>query len=68
MIRAFLEGETYRHPKHENGIFVLAVGDEDDNEVTLAILWVEPETIETCGHGELTVQKKDFKNWEEMEL
>lgn len=68
MIKAFLEGETYRHPKHEQGIMVLAIGDETNEEVTLAILWVDPETLENTGHGELTVLKKDYKDWELMEL
>lgn len=68
MIKAFLEGETYRHPKHEQAIMVLAIGEENAEEVTLAILWVDIDTMESTAGDELTVLKKDFKDWELLEL
>lgn len=68
MIKEFLEGETYRHPKHEQAVFVLGIGEETDEEVTMAILWVDIDTMESTRGDELTVLKKDFKDWELMEL
>lgn len=68
MIKAFLDGETYAHPKHDKDIMVLAVGKETETEVVLAILWVDRESKETTGGDELTVPKSEFSEWELSDL
>ena len=68
MIKEFLEGETYAHPKYNQDIMVLGIGEENDAEVVLAILWVEREGRETTGFGELVVKKSEFKDWELADL
>lgn len=68
MIKEFLEGETYAHPKHDKDIMVLAVGAESEKELTLAVLWVDRESKETTGGGELVVPKVEMSEWELSEL
>lgn len=68
MIKEFLEGETYHHPKREKDIMVLGIGKETDTEVVMAILWVDRESKETTGGDELTVPKSEFSEWELTEL
>lgn len=64
MVKEFLEGEVYRNPKLPHDIMVYAIGSEDDNEVVLAVGYVDRESEEMSSNGELTVKKTDFGDWE----
>lgn len=64
----FRIGSTYSHDDYENDMFVLAKFSETDETVLLAILWVDPKTLDTVEAGELEVNKKDIKNWKERKL
>lgn len=47
---------------------VLGVAKQTEEEVVLAILWVDRESKETTGGDALTVKKQDFKDWSEVEI
>jgi len=47
---------------------VLGIGEETPDEVVLAILRIDPDTMESIGGGELTVAKDEFQNWEMLAL
>lgn len=68
MIKEFQEGETYTNPALDKDIMVLGIGKETDQQVVLAILWVDRESKETTGGSELTVKKSDFAQWSEVDL
>lgn len=63
----FEEGETYRNLQHENDVMVLGIYEDDGQEVLLAILWVDRDTVETVGADELTIQYSDFDDWEKVD-
>lgn len=68
MIKAFLEGDSYRNPKLPQDVMVLGIAKEDAKEVVMAVLFVDRESDETTGGGELTVQKADFGDWEHIDV
>lgn len=68
MVKEFLEGETYTNSKLDKDIMVLGVGRETKDDVTLAILWVDRDSKETTGGGELTVKKSEFDQWSEVDF
>lgn len=68
MIKEFLEGETYRNAEYDYDIMVLAVAEETEAEVLMAVLWVEKEGFESVGSGEITINKEDFKDWQLVEF
>jgi hypothetical protein len=68
MIKEFLEGETYTNSKLDKDVMVLGIGKETQDEVVLAILWVERQSNETTGGDELTVKKSEFSDWTIVEI
>ena len=64
MVTEFLEGEVYRNSKLEQDIMVYGVGSEDDEEVILAIGYIDRESEEMTAPGEITIKRVDFKDWE----
>lgn len=68
MISSFLEGEVYSHPKKDNYIMVLGIKDQTNVSSELAVLWVDPESLETVGYGELTVPQDQVSDWTLVKL
>lgn len=68
MVKAFVEGETYRNIKLDKDMMVYGIGYEDDTEVVLAIGWVDRESEEMISVGEISVKKSDFSQWEIVTL
>lgn len=68
MVTEFEEGETYKNDKYDQYVQILGIGYEDDNEIVAAILWVDPETIETTSGDELVIPKAEFKDWSKVDL
>lgn len=66
MVKAFEEGEVYRNPKLSNDVMVYAIASEDDNEIVMAVGWVDRASEEMSSTGELVVKKADLKDWEAL--
>lgn len=64
MVKEFEEGETYRNKKLDRDIMVFAVASKTQDEVVLAIGWVDRESEEMAANGEITIKTADFQDWE----
>lgn len=67
MVTKFEEGEVYRNKELPRDIMVYGTGIENDEEVVLAIGWVDRESEEMVEPGEITIKKTDFGKWEATE-
>lgn len=68
MITEFLEGETYTNPNGPQDILVVGINKETKTSVTLAVLWIDRDSYESVGGGELKVNKDDLVHWTVVEL
>lgn len=64
----FVEGETYSHPDYDNYMFVLAIESEEDGEIWLAILWIDPITKGQVDADEICIKEEDYDDWTKEEL
>lgn len=64
MVKVFEEGEVYRNPKLPNDIMVYGIASENDDEIVMAVGFVDRESEEMSSNGEITIKKSDFKEWE----
>lgn len=68
MVTEFEDGETYTNAKLDRDVMVLGKARETAEDVTFAVLWVDRESKETNGGGELTIKKSEFADWSEVEI
>lgn len=66
-MKEFLEGEVYHDTIKDQYFMVLATYSQNDTEIILAILTVEPKTFFGKDTGELTVLVKDFDKYKLVE-
>lgn len=62
-MKEFLEGEVYHDTIKDQYFMVLATYSQNDTEIVLAILNVEPKTFHGKEVGELIVLVKDFDKY-----
>lgn len=68
MVKEFQEGEVYRNKKLDKDVMVYAVGKNNQDEVVLAVGFVDRISEEMTSTGELTVKASDFGDWEIVNL
>ena len=66
----FIDGETYRFLDDDEAddVFVLAVDEETEEGVYLAVLFTKRDDINDTTPGELFIPIEEYEDWELLEI
>jgi len=68
MLTEFVEGETYQNDITKDMMMILGVYEENDDDVLLAVLKVDPVTKRADSPDEMVMPREDIGNWRHVIL